>query len=113
MVVLNNHHNAQAYYVGYLEVNMAQYDVPLAQVPNQFFTTSLNGITWSITLETRLNNLYITLSNNNGGLVLANRICLNRTYLGHGFVFVDIDGNSDPVYTGLGTRYLLIWTDEV
>ncbi|UYL86092.1 hypothetical protein [Acinetobacter phage vB_AbaM_BP10] len=92
---------------------MAQYDIPLAQVPNQFFTTSLNGVTWAITLETRLNNLYISLSNNNDGDVLLNRICLNRTYLGHGFVFVDIDGNSDPEYTGLGTRYLLIWTDEV
>ena len=58
-----------------------QYDVPVAAVPNQFFTTSLNGVTWSITLETRLDNLYISLSNNNDGVVLLNRICLDRTYL--------------------------------
>lgn len=90
-----------------------QYELPVEAVPNQFFTTSLNGITWSVTLETRLDNLYISLSNNNDGLVLSNRICLDRTYLGFGFVFVDIDGNSDPVYTGLATRYLLIWDDSV
>lgn len=90
-----------------------QYNVPVEAVPNQFFTTSLNGVTWSITLETRLNNLYISLSNNNDGLVLSNRICLDRTYLGYGFVFVDQDGNNEPEYTGLGTRYLLIWTDEL
>lgn len=90
-----------------------QYDVPVAAVPNQFFTTSINGITWSITLETRLDNLYISLSNNNDGVVLLNRICLDRTHLGFGFVFVDIEGDSNPEYTQLGTRYLLMWTDEL
>nr|DAF69044.1 MAG TPA: hypothetical protein [Caudoviricetes sp.] len=92
---------------------MAQYELPVAALPNQFFTTSLNGETWEITINDRLGKLYISLSNRTDGLVLANRICLDRTYLGYGFVFVDIEGNSDPTYDLLGTRYLLIWTDEV
>lgn len=90
-----------------------QYDVPVAPLPNQFFSTGINGVTWSITLETRLDKLYISLSNNVDGVVLLNRVCLNKTYLGFGFVFVDIDGDNDPEYTGLGTRYFLIWTDEL
>ena len=89
-----------------------QFELPVEQIPNQFFTTSLNGVTWSITLETRLDNLYISLSNNNDGVVLLNRICLDRNYLGFGFVFVDIDGKNDPTFDMLGTRYLLIWDDS-
>lgn len=92
---------------------MAQYELPVAAIPNQFFTTALNGETWEITINDRLGKLYISLSNRTGGLVLANRVCLDRTYLGYGFVFVDIEGNNDPTYDLLGTRYLLIWTDEV
>lgn len=90
-----------------------QYDVPVAAIPNQFFSTAINGVTWSITLETRLDNLYISLSNNVDGTVLLNRICRNYTYLGFGFIFIDIDGDSDPTYDGLGTRYFLVWTDEL
>lgn len=89
------------------------YRLPVAKVPNQFFSTSLNGETWDITLETRLEKLYISLSSKTDGLVLANRICLDRTYLGHGFVFIDIDGNNDPAYDLLGTRYILVWTDDL
>lgn len=90
-----------------------QFELPVESIPNQFFSTSLNGVTWSITLETRLDNLYISLSNNNDGVVLLNRICLDRTHLGFGFVFVDIDGKSDPAFDMLGTRYLLIWDDSI
>ena len=89
------------------------YQLPVAAIPNQFFTTSLDGETWEITINDRLGKLYISLSSRTDGLVLANRVCLDRTYLGHGFVFVDIEGNSNPTYDLLGSRYLLIWTDEV
>lgn len=88
-----------------------QYNIPIEPIPNQFFSTSLDGVTWEILLETRLDNIYISLTNNDG-LVLSNRICRDKTHIGHGFVFYDIDGNSDPYYEMLGTRFLLIWTDE-
>lgn len=86
--------------------------IPLAQLPNQTFSTSLNGETWQITLETKLGKMYISLESSSRGLVLANRVCLNKAYLGYGFSFLDIDGNSDPVYTGLNERFLLLWLDE-
>lgn len=89
------------------------YQLPVSAKPNQFFSTTINGVTWNVTLETRLDNLYITLENKTDGLVLANRICLNNTYLGYGFLFTDIDGNNDPTYEKLGVRYFLLWTDEL
>lgn len=88
------------------------YEIPIETIPNQFLSTSLDGVTWGITLETRTNGLYISLSKG-ADLVLSNRVCRNTVPLGHGFVFIDIEGNSDPEYTGLGVRYILIWSDEL
>lgn len=92
---------------------MAQFELPIEAIPNQLFSTTLNGETWMIELTTRLSNLYISLTSKSNGLVLSNRICLDRTSLGFGFVFVDIDGTSNPTYEQLGTRYLLIWDSTV
>jgi len=88
------------------------YEIPVEAKPNQFFSTSLDGITWGITLETRLNGLYISLVRGNE-LVLSNRVCRNRVSVGYGFSFIDIEENKDPEYSGLGVRYILVWTDEV
>lgn len=87
--------------------------VPLSNQPNQFLSTSINGVTWEITVETRLDKLYITLANRADGLLLANRVCLYNTKLGHGFIFTDIEGESDPTYDLLGIRYFLLWSDEL
>ena len=89
-----------------------QFDLPISPIPNQFFSTSLNGVTWGITLETRLGKIYISLKRN-GEDVLLNRVCLDRTPVDYGFVFVDIDGNSAPSYEQLGTRYILIYDDTL
>ena len=89
---------------------MAQFDVPVAAVPNQFFSTTLNGVTWQITLNMRKDKLYASLESSDSK-VLHNRVCLDRTYIGFGFFFYDIDGTSDPTYDGLGTRYLMVWGD--
>lgn len=84
------------------------YQIPLDAVPNQFLTTTINGTTWDITIETRLDKLYISLND-----VLYNRVCLDRTPVGHGFMFADIDGLQNPTYTGLGGRHVLLWSDEL
>lgn len=86
------------------------YKIPLQEVPNQVLSTTLDGVTWFITLETRLDNLYISLRQDDKD-VLFNRICLDKTPIGYGFVFVDIDGDEDPIYTGLRSRFNLIWVN--
>lgn len=89
------------------------YTVPLDTVPNQNMSTSLNGETWDITLETRLDRLYISLGNRTQGRVLENRVCLDREPVTGGFMFVDLNGTNDPVFTELGSRYVLVWSDEL
>lgn len=87
------------------------YRIPTDPVPNQMMSTVLDGTTWYITLETRLDNLYISLKTD-GQYKVLNRICQDSNHLGEGFYLVDIDGNTDPVYSGLGTRYVLVWAQK-
>ena len=90
---------------------MSVYQVPLEQVPNQLVSTTIEGITWYVTVEKRLEHLYISLKTGGEDKIL-NRVCLDRNTVGEGFVFVDLEGRTDPQYETLGTRHILLWTDE-
>lgn len=90
---------------------MTVYSVPLNKTPNQIVSTTLDGTTYFITLETRLGELYISIKVNDKD-VLLNRICLDRTPVGFGFVFVNIDGKTNPTYETLGGRHLLLWSGQ-
>lgn len=92
---------------------MSYLSIPLDAVPNQTVQVQLGQETWEVTLETRLEELYISLSNRTDGVVLLNRVCRDRTLVSGGFFFYDVDGIENPVYTGLGGRYVLVWTDEL
>ncbi len=82
--------------------------IPLEAVPNQVINFTLDNENYVIYLSTRLNNLYISIKKN-GTYIVCNRICRNMTYICKWFVFMDIEGKSDPVYEGLGVRYNLFW----
>ena len=96
--------------------------VPLNPVPNQTLAVSLAGQNCQITLRTTAYGLFMDLYSSNQAVVLG-VICqnLNRIvrslYLGFAgdFVFLDTQGESDPVYTGLGAQFQLIYLspDEV
>ena len=86
--------------------------IPLDAYPNQTASTTINNIRWSIELNTRLGRLYATVSNDADGVVVRNRLCLDGIFITKNFVFIDQDGNQDPVYDGLGSRFVLVWTDE-
>jgi hypothetical protein len=53
----------------------------------------------------------------NGTLIVSTMICLDRVnlvryaYLGFigNLAFIDTQGTTDPVYTGLGSRYILTY----
>jgi hypothetical protein len=50
-----------------------------------------------------------------GGVICQNRNRIVRSeYLGFvgDFIFLDTQGNDDPVYTGAGTRFVLIYLEE-
>lgn len=90
--------------------------VPLAVVPSQTLVITLGEQPAQIALRTMGLHLYFTLEG-----VVTNRICRNeqrllvdakyRGFLGD-FAFIDTQGDTDPVFTGFGTRYQLVYFDD-
>jgi hypothetical protein len=92
------------------------FTVPLQATPSQTLTTTLGGQGCQLNVYQKSTGLFMDVIVNNvliiGGVVCEN---LNRivrsAYLGFigDFVFLDTQGTSDPTYTGLGSRYVLIY----
>jgi len=92
--------------------------IPLQSVPNQSLSITLAGQNCRINIYQRSTGLYCDLYVDNT-LIIGGVICqnLNRivrdAYLG--FIgdlgFFDAQGINDPDYTGLGSRYLLIYLE--
>lgn len=91
--------------------------VPLQQTAAQNFTISLNSQSCQIAVYQKTNGLFMDLAINNITSIVFGEICqnLNRIvrypYIGFlgDFIFYDTQGVSDPEYTGLGTRYQLLY----
>lgn len=95
--------------------------VPVGAVAGQTLTINLGQQACLIELRTMGlgadAHLYFTLTVG-GAPVVTTRVCrnlqrllLDAQYRGfHGdFVFIDTQGDADPVYTGLGTRWVLVY----
>ena len=90
--------------------------VPLKAVPSQTMQILLGGQSCDLTIFQLDYGLFMTVAIA-GQDVINSVICrnLNRIvrslYLGFSgdFVFQDTQGTDDPVYTGLGTRFLLYY----
>ncbi|TCJ96132.1 hypothetical protein EV694_1683 [Volucribacter psittacicida] len=93
--------------------------IPLQAIPNQKFSIQINNQEITISLATRhKQQLYATVSVN-GEKIVDNRLCLNIQPLisvdylpikGNLF-FIDMEGQDDPHYSGLGTRFILIYSE--
>jgi hypothetical protein len=92
--------------------------VPLQPIPNQTLQAQLANQACTLTITQYAYGLYTTLSVA-GQIVVASVVCqnLNRivrsAYLGFvgDLTFFDMQGNADPVYTGLGSRYQLVYLE--
>ena len=97
--------------------------IPLQAVPNQTLTAPLAGQTVDINLYTRADGLFMDVLLN-GKPIVDNVICQNENriirdlYLGFpgdlAFYDTQTDVNgvgSDPEYTGLGNRYVLVYIE--
>ena len=94
--------------------------VPIKPVPNQTVTVQLGGQNCQLNIYQQLYGLFMDVYVNNtliiGGVICenVNRIVRN-SYLGFigDFVFVDTTNEAfDPDYTGLGSRYLLVYLEQ-
>lgn len=94
--------------------------VPLAAVPSQTLSIVLRGQSCAISIFTRTTGIYFDLDADGvtivRGMICRNeaRLLLDRGYKGFvgDFVFVDTQGVDDPIYTGLGARWLLLYRDD-
>jgi hypothetical protein len=97
---------------------MSRLVVPIQPIPNQTLQVDLNGQASIISIYQSAYALFMDLHVGNE-LVVCGVICenLNRIvrslYLGFSgdLVFVDTQGSpqQDPVYTGLGSRFVLVY----
>jgi len=90
--------------------------IPLSQVPSQTFTVQLETQNCLINVYQKSTGLYFDLTLNSN-LIISSMICLNlvglvrESYLGFTgqLFFFDTQGTDDPYYTGLGTRFILVY----
>lgn len=93
--------------------------VPLAAVSSQQFSITLNGQNCTISVYQKTTGVYFDLIVNGAPVSTTvrclneARLCEDRQYLGFvgDFIFYDTQGVTDPVYTGLGSRYVLVYLE--
>lgn len=99
---------------------MKVYTIPIADERSQKVTTTLGQQVVDIVLTMRLGKLYVDIKANRVPVV-SGRVCLNgepivneafRPFDGE-LYFEDLQGNDDPVFGGLGKRYVLRWVKNV
>lgn len=98
---------------------MTQYTIPLDALPNQSFSIEIGESDVELEFITRGSFMYMNLKVNEEEK-LNGVICLNNTNLllyptigiKGKMYFKDTQGNLDPIYFGLGTRWLLVYEDE-
>lgn len=92
--------------------------IPVQPLAIQSFSCVLDGQQTQFTITSTDRGVFADVVYN-GVSVIAGRLCEDRTdinparYNGltQGLFFADQQGTSDPVYTGFGTRYLLLYGD--
>lgn len=90
--------------------------IPLAAVPSQTLSVNLGGQSCQIAIYQKETGVFLDLARDNIAIVTG-AICRDRVSVVReeyrtfaGLVgFVDTQGESDPDYTGFGTRYQLAY----
>ena len=92
--------------------------IPLSPIANQTLGVMLDGQQVTLAIYQKSTGLYCDIGLNNAPL-LYGVACLDdaplviSAYLGFpgDLAFVDTQGSDPPYYTGLGTRWALIWLE--
>lgn len=92
--------------------------IPLTATAFQSLKLTLSGKVVQLDIQQRSTGLYMDVWLS-AKRILAGVICLNRTWLVRDayfgmpgdLVFIDQQGSSDPEYSGLGSRYLLMYEE--
>lgn len=94
-------------------------EVPLIALPSQELSLVLGNQDVTVRVLTRGDYLYLDVLKESEPVILGQLIVTGQNLLPAGlsdftgnFQMVDLNGDSDPVYTGLGTQYRLLYNDE-
>lgn len=93
--------------------------IPLQSVPSQQVQVVLNGQQCQIAVYVKMQCMFFDITVNGSPLAYAVQ-CKNlvnlvpTSYLGFSgwLIFLDSQGSDDPQYSGLGTRWVLLYLDE-
>lgn len=93
--------------------------IPVKALPSQALQVQIENQACSLSVYQTAYGLFMDVYLGTE-LIIAGVICLNlnrivrSAYLGFAgdFAFVDTEGSTDPIYTGLGTRYQLLYFAE-
>ncbi len=93
-------------------------EVPIQAVASQTLAVVLANQPCRINIYSRRQGLFVDLYVNNvaiitGVIALDANLIVRDAYLGFigDLAFYDTQGSDDPVYTGLGSRYVLIYIE--
>lgn len=91
-------------------------NIPVQPIPAQQLQVSLAGQNCTIVIYQKPQGLFVDLNSNGADISLATiaqnlNVLVPVTYAGFqgNLYFNDTQGTTDPVYTGLGSRYQLIY----
>lgn len=95
-------------------------EVPLSALPSQELSLVLGNQDVTVRVLTRGDYLYLDVLKETDPVILGQLIVTGQNLLPVGlsdfvgnFQMIDLNGDSDPVYTGLGTQFRLLYNDEV
>ena len=90
--------------------------IPIQPLPNQTFFVSVNNQNCTINIFSKWTGLFFSLSVDNSPVVssriIRNKLpIVNLAYNGFigDFYMLDTQSNDDPIYTGLGSRWVLVY----
>jgi hypothetical protein len=93
--------------------------VPVSAVPNQSLQVQVGGQSCTLNLYQQSFAFYMDVLVNGvqiiGGVICENlNLIVRSLYLGFSgdFCWVDLEGESDPDYTAIGTRYQLVYLSQ-
>lgn len=90
--------------------------IPLQPIPSQIVKTVVGGQNCEMLIYQKDQGLFFNLNANGSdvvdGIICENAnplVCIQYNGFQGNFFFIDTQGNSDPNYAGLGTRFNLIY----
>lgn len=93
--------------------------IPITAIPSQRLFVVLNGQNCTIRVYQKSTGLYLDLALEGttilSGVICRDRVrCVRQPYLGFvgDLAFMDTQGNDDPEYAGLGSRWVLMYLEE-